>query len=86
MTDLSWFIFIGEPVIYWKSVIWKNIRKKIKKFKKVLDFFWESDIIIMLRLTEMHTTDADWCNGSTTDSDSVCRGSNPLSVAFLLLK
>ena len=23
---------------------------------------------------------ADWCNGSTTDSDSVCRGSNPLSV------
>ena len=24
--------------------------------------------------------DADWCNGSTADSDSVSRGSNPLSV------
>ena len=23
---------------------------------------------------------ADWCNGSTADSDSVSRGSNPLSV------
>ena len=25
--------------------------------------------------------DADWCNGSTADSDSVSRGSSPLSVA-----
>ena len=25
---------------------------------------------------------ADWCNGSTADSDSVSRGSSPLSVAF----
>ena len=24
--------------------------------------------------------DADWCNGSTADSDSVSRGSSPLSV------
>ena len=24
---------------------------------------------------------ADWCNGSTADSDSVSRGSSPLSVA-----
>ena len=27
-----------------------------------------------------HNTDADWCNGSTADSDSVSRGSSPLSV------
>ena len=26
--------------------------------------------------------DADWCNGSTADSDSVSRGSSPLSVAI----
>ncbi len=27
-------------------------------------------------------SDAEWCNGSTTDSDSVCRGSNPFSVVL----
>ena len=27
------------------------------------------------------TDDADWCNGSTADSDSVSRGSSPFSVA-----
>ena len=27
--------------------------------------------------------DAEWCNGSTADSDSVSRGSNPFSVVFL---
>ena len=27
-----------------------------------------------------HNTNADWCNGSTADSDSVSRGSSPLSV------
>ena len=26
------------------------------------------------------TDDADWCNGSTADSDSVSRGSSPLAV------
>ena len=26
--------------------------------------------------------DADWCNGSTADSDSVSRGSSPLSVGY----
>ena len=25
---------------------------------------------------------ADWCNGSTADSDSVSRGSSPLSVVI----
>jgi hypothetical protein len=25
--------------------------------------------------------DGEWCNGSTTDSDSVCLGSNPSSPA-----
>ena len=28
------------------------------------------------------TDDADWCNGSTADSDSVSRGSSPLSVVI----
>lgn len=27
--------------------------------------------------------DADWCNGSTADSDSVSRGSSPLSVVTI---
>ena len=27
--------------------------------------------------------DADWCNGSTADSDSVSRGSSPLSVVMM---
>ena len=27
--------------------------------------------------------DADWCNGSTADSDSVSRGSSPLSVVTM---
>ncbi len=26
-----------------------------------------------------------WCNGSTTDSDSVCLGSNPSRAAMLIL-
>ena len=30
--------------------------------------------------------DADWCNGSTADSDSVSRGSSPLSVVPYLNK
>ena len=30
--------------------------------------------------------DADWCNGSTADSDSVSRGSSPFSVAGNLLR
>ena len=34
----------------------------------------------MLRLTRTRQDDADWCNGSTTDSDSVCEGSSPSSV------
>ena len=30
-------------------------------------------------------TFGEWCNGSTTDSDSVCLGSNPSSPAIFLL-
>lgn len=40
----------------------------------------------MLRLTRTRHTDADWCNGSTTDSDSVCEGSSPSSVVKNLRK
>ena len=32
------------------------------------------------------TINAEWCNGSTTDSDSVCRGSNPFSVVVKILE
>ena len=35
-----------------------------------------------LRPTEKSHIDADWCNGSTADSDSVSRGSSPLSVVI----
>ena len=46
-----------------------------KKYKKGLDFFEKVDIIISFEKI------AEWCNGSTADSDSVSRGSNPFSVA-----
>ena len=46
-----------------------------------MKFFQKKDLttphsvcIIAMRLEE-------WCNGSTTDSDSVCWGSNPYSSA-----
>ena len=35
---------------------------------------------------EMTSCIADWCNGSTADSDSVSRGSSPLSVVKNLRK
>ena len=28
---------------------------------------------------------AEWCNGSTADSDSVCEGSNPSSAATVFI-
>lgn len=57
-------------------------------FKKVLDFFCPSDIITLLstRDNENKQLNADWCNGSTTDSDSVCEGSSPSSVVENLRK
>ena len=42
----------------------------------MLDFLEKLDIIILFARTD----GADWCNGSTADSDSVSRGSSPLSV------
>ena len=51
--------------------------------KKSIDFSGKFDIIIMFAARDRNTKhNADWCNGSTADSDSVSRGSNPLSVAF----
>ncbi len=36
---------------------------------------------IMVTALEGQAHTADWCNGSTPDSDSVCEGSNPSSAA-----
>ena len=44
-------------------------------FKKILDIFKKKDIIVLLQ------NFGELCNGSTTDSDSVCWGSNPYSPA-----
>ena len=46
--------------------------------KKSLAFFNAFDIISCA--SEKDAIYADLCNGSTADSDSVSRGSNPLSV------
>ena len=43
---------------------------------------YKSDIITMLRPIRTKYVGADWCNGSTADSDSVSRGSSPLSVVI----
>ena len=50
--------------------------------KKVVDFFLQSVIISLLRNGRDARNDAEWCNGSTADSDSVSRGSNPFSVVY----
>ncbi len=47
---------------------------------------YKSDIITMLRPIRTKYVSADWCNGSTADSDSVSRGSSPLSVVKNLRK
>ena len=44
-------------------------------FKKYLDKLNKKDIIVLLQ------NFGELCNGSTTDSDSVCWGSNPYSPA-----
>ena len=44
-------------------------------FKKILDIFKKKDIIVLLQ------NFGELCNGSTTDSDSVCWGSNPYTPA-----
>ena len=52
-----------------------------KKWAKTLDFFWETSIIIYVVSRET-TNIARLCKGSTTDSDSVCLGSNPSRAAI----
>ena len=38
---------------------------------------------ILFQDIDFAATFGEWCNGSTTDSDSVCLGSNPSSPAIL---
>ena len=45
--------------------------------KKGVDFWKSFGIIVFVR---EDNTNAEWCNGSTADSDSVSRGSSPFSV------
>ena len=49
-----------------------------KKIMKGIDNPNKSDIIIIAVLV---ISNAELCNGSTADSDSVCLGSNPSSAA-----
>ena len=53
---------------------WRPIPFHRKNFEKPLDFLQNRDIIKRLVIAEL-------CKGSTTDSDSVCEGSNPSSAA-----
>ncbi len=55
----------------------KAERKNFEKIdKNLLDLFKNCDIICIAQLNI-----GELCNGSTTDSDSVCWGSNPYSPA-----
>ena len=54
----------------------EKIKKNLKNFKKRVDFLKLRGIIINV-LSERAKQTARLCNGSTTDSDSVCKGSNP---------
>lgn len=61
-------------------------KMNVKKFKKVLDFSVESDIITLLLVrAEKRKLMRNGVIGSTADSDSVSRGSSPFSVAWNLL-
>ena len=53
--------------------VFRPLSKTLKNLKKHLDKFRKCGILI--------SRDAELCNGSTTDSDSVCWGSNPYSAA-----
>ena len=60
-------------------------KMNVKKFKKVLDFSVESDIITLLLVrAEKRKLMRNGVIGSTADSDSVSRGSSPFSVAWNL--
>ena len=52
-----------------------------RNFAHPLDKSAKSDIIITLCIRHTIRDIAELCNGSTTDSDSVCWGSNPYSAA-----
>ena len=61
-----------------KNSAFRSENKKMQKNKKNIDisvFYVKIIIVVTLNV-------AEWCNGSTADSDSVSRGSNPFSVAF----
>ena len=51
----------------------------VSKSEKRVDFSKNNDIMNLVH----KKGNAEWCNGSTADSDSVSRGSNPFSVVFL---
>ena len=53
----------------------KKAKKSFKKSKLMLDFLKNDGIINLVH------DFGELCNGSTTDSDSVCWGSNPYSPA-----
>ena len=38
-------------------------------------------LLVIIRTAIVYENTAEWCNGSTADSDSVCEGSNPSSAA-----
>ena len=60
-----------------------HLLNKNKKYKKGIDFFYTCGYNNYVASDRDETWgDADWCNGSTADSDSVSRGSSPLSVGY----
>ena len=53
-------------------------------FLPAKEFFWltiPSRLVIIIFVAGLAVYDAEWCNGSTYDSDSYCLGSNPSSAA-----
>ena len=59
-----------------RTVLKKNFERKTRFFKKHLDIF---ALLVYTLIRQLNI--AELCKGSTTDSDSVCLGSNPSSAA-----
>ena len=71
MSEFSALFSLHKSVLLsFPAFPYKNARIKAAFFSLALDFFCKTVIII-------HVAIARLCKGSTTDSDSVCLGSNP---------
>ena len=63
--------------------LFDDISKVVKNIDTIRDDYWNDGVSELNRLKRMGIeNNAELCKGSTTDSDSVCLGSNPSSAAI----